>query len=75
MNRECNGDRFRINDGTFHYRCFWDGKIINEAIENGMNCPNCNREVDANKDIFEAKVRVVRQVQMPTWEKEWVNLP
>lgn len=68
-NHNCNGDFFTA-DGVKLYRCLWDGTIM-DAPENGAECSNCHRPVDA--DETECQVRTVRQVSVGG--ASWQDLP
>lgn len=47
MNRDCNGDFYAVGKTEF-YRCFRDGTVI-KASRVGTTCPNCQRDVDAQR--------------------------
>jgi len=73
MNRDCHGDYFYPVKGKWMYRCLLDSTILNV---NGFldTCPNCNREIKANRRFRRVAVRRMSQVKINA-EWGWEDLP
>jgi hypothetical protein len=63
MNRNCNGDFFKVK-GKQLYCCFLDSAVVANA-ESGKPCPNCKRQIEAAADAGECKTKTEEFVVIP----------
>lgn len=71
MNKSCFGCFFTLN-GWPGYRCLDNGKLVRTSKIKDNICPECEREIQTDKDSIYPKTRFVKQV---CFGGIWENMP